>query len=108
MAITDHQRQLLAELKDLPSFRLLVGLFEEKEKDLLAAIATAKSSADLVIYSRMYQCFRFVREFLAAQPEMAEAQLQSLRESQEALDGMPRDIDAFLASRFDPDREPIQ
>jgi hypothetical protein len=72
---------LLAELKDHPSFVLLVSLFKELEQDVLTELAGEKSSAGLHRISRFYQNLRAVREFLETRPEAAAADLARIKQT---------------------------
>lgn len=100
--MTEYERQQIAELKDLPGFRLLLGVFEDYEKDWCSGIAAARTMNELNVAARMYQMVHLVRRFLQTIPEDADHQIKAALAQQASLDGLG---DAW-ADRFG--REPIQ
>lgn len=85
-ALNDHQKEQLASLRDTPAFGLLLGLMEEFENGLLADLTAARSNESVVHAGRIYQYFRFVREFLKYRPEAIRDELESLKAQQREFD----------------------
>ena len=100
--MTDHEKQQIAELRDLPGFRLLLGAFKSYEEQLAVGIVGARTLNELTVAARVYQMFRSVREVLQSGPENVAAELEALGEQQAGLDG----LDDVWRSRFG--RDPIQ
>lgn len=108
MQLNEHESAQLAELVNLPGFQLLMGVFRDFEDGVAAEVATAKTAFDMNKAARLYQCVRFVREFLQVRPAMALRELEQLKQQQLALDGMPTNFEDIWRGRFAPDTEPIQ
>jgi hypothetical protein len=85
MNIGEQQLQLLAELKDMPSFILLVKLFRDFEDSVLENVSRAKDSEELLRVTRFYQTVRSIREVLESHPENAFEQLQRIQDSKYSL-----------------------
>ncbi len=109
MVIGEREQMLLAELKNMPSFTLLMALFKEFEEDVLMELAGQKDTPGLVRISRFYQTMRTIREFLESRPEAAESNLLRIKETAYAADGLPDAEDNSLGmvrevmrSMFDP------
>ncbi len=102
MTIGEQQREMLAELKDMPSFVLLVSLLREFEEDVLSEVTLCKQDADLVRSTRFYQCLRAIREFLESRPQAAASELERIRKTyfMDSEVGVPVDV---VRRRFNPD-----
>lgn len=81
MTIGDRDRELLAQLRDMPSFVLLVSIFKHFEDDVLAELSLAKGSDEIVRITRFYQVLRAVREFMETRPQIAYDELMRLKQT---------------------------
>lgn len=98
--MTEHDKQQLAELGGFPVWRLLMGLFAAHERLLLADVAGAAGDRDALAATRRYQVFRYVREFLEAQPAAAETALADMKAITDAWGNVPPSIDELFHARW--------
>lgn len=99
MTLGEHEREMLAELKDMPSFVLLMSLLAEFEEDVLSEVTLCKSDTELVRITRFYQCLRSIREFLKSRPEAAAAEIERIKRSYFSDESVPGDV---VRRRFNP------
>jgi len=71
MTIKERDMEMLAELKDMPAFVLLIQIMKNFEQDVLAEIAVIKTETELVRSTRFYQNLRCIREVLETKPQEA-------------------------------------
>ncbi len=92
---------MLAELKDMPSFVLLISLLREFEDDVLSEVTMCKQDSDLVRSTRFYQCLRAIREFLESRPQAAAAEIERIKKAYfvDPEVGVPADV---VRHRFNP------
>ncbi len=81
MRIGEREAAMLAELKDMPSFVLLMNIFQEFEDTVLGEVALERNPESLVRITRFYQYMRAVREFLKSRPESAYDALQAIKDT---------------------------
>lgn len=105
MTIEEQQLQMLAELRDMPSYRLLMGLFKDFEDTVMGSVAVAKDERELVRVSRFFQVVHAMRVVLETHPENAFQQLETLRTAHILNDIDPATIptDLIHKFRFNPD-----
>lgn len=107
MIIGDHERELLAELKDMPSFVLLMELFKQFEEDVLSQLTLCPRENELVRITRFYQCLRSIREFLESRPEAAAAEIERIKKTYfiDSEIGVPADVfrRRFNLDEFEPE-----
>lgn len=105
MIIGDQQRELLAELKDMPSFVLLMEIMKQFEEDVLSEVTLCKQADDLVRVTRFYQCLRSIREFLESRPQAASDEIERIKKTYfiDSEVGVPIDV---FRRRFNPDASP--
>ncbi len=102
MIIGDQERDLLAELKDMPSFVLLMEIMKGFEEDVLSEVTLCKHDSELVRITRFYQCLRSIREFLESRPQSAADEIERIKKTYfiDSEIGVPVDV---LRRRFNPD-----
>ncbi len=101
MTLGERDIEMLAELKDMPSFVLLTSMFKEFEGEVLGEVAICKDEDQLVRSTRFYQCLRAIREFLESRPQEAQAELDRVKKTyfNDPEVGVPTDV---LRRRFNP------
>ena len=103
MQLGDHERELLAELRDMPSFVLLLSIFKEFEEDVLCELSLSKKEDELVRITRFYQVLRALRSFLESRPEAAVDEIKRIKETYFPADIQEMTQDELFRKRFNPD-----
>ena len=84
----------MAELKDMPSFVLLISLMKSFEGDVLEELGLCKNTEELVRIGRFYPCLHAIRDFLETTPQAAASELERVKRAffYENDLAVPRDV----------------